>query len=175
MIFAPCLALPRERARRLLLRREALQSHCCQKVGQPIPHFTACPKQMGDSGNWHQGPRRAVMALSPEIMHLCWGGCEKPGEQRQSKRETAPRAGLNDVEQKHMRSESVRIFKDLSELFLSETDVCHFYLKLYCAAIHRISLHLLCLWLMLSVRMKNISKHKLFFFIRHKNAQKGTI
>lgn len=36
----------------------------------PIPRFTACPKQMGDSGNWHQRLQHAVMALSPEILHL---------------------------------------------------------------------------------------------------------
>lgn len=35
-----------------------------------IPRFTACPKQMGDSGNWHQGLWHAVMTLSPEIPHL---------------------------------------------------------------------------------------------------------
>lgn len=29
-----------------------------------ISHLTACPKQMGDSGNWHQRPRLAVAALS---------------------------------------------------------------------------------------------------------------
>lgn len=35
-----------------------------------IPHLTACPKQMGDSGNWHQRPRQAAVALSPEMQHL---------------------------------------------------------------------------------------------------------
>lgn len=29
-----------------------------------ISHLTACPKQMGDSGNWHQRLRLAVAALS---------------------------------------------------------------------------------------------------------------
>ncbi len=40
-----------------------------------IPRFTACPKQMGDSGNWHQGLQHAVMALSPEIRHLYLSSC----------------------------------------------------------------------------------------------------
>lgn len=40
-----------------------------------IPRFTACPKQMGDSGNWHHGLQHAVMALSPEIPHLYLSSC----------------------------------------------------------------------------------------------------
>lgn len=43
--------------------------------------LTACPKQMGDSGNWHRGLSHAVMALSPEMLHLYlspavfWSAC----------------------------------------------------------------------------------------------------
>lgn len=40
-----------------------------------VPRFTACPKQMGDSGNWHRGLQHAVMALSPEIPHLYLSSC----------------------------------------------------------------------------------------------------
>lgn len=46
-----------------------------------FPRFTACLKQMGDSGNWQQGLYHAVMALSPKILNLylsptvCWSAC----------------------------------------------------------------------------------------------------
>lgn len=40
------------------------------RTGSLIPHLSACPKQMGDSGNWHQRLRHAAAALSPEMQHL---------------------------------------------------------------------------------------------------------
>lgn len=53
-----------------------------------IPHLTACPKQMDDSGNWHQRLRYAAAALSPEMEDLhpsSHAGCQAPDDVKVTK------------------------------------------------------------------------------------------
>lgn len=53
-----------------------------------FPHLTACPKQMDDSGNWHQRLRYAAVALSPEMQHLhpsSHAGCQAPDDVKVTK------------------------------------------------------------------------------------------
>lgn len=53
-----------------------------------IPHLTACPKQMDDSGNWHQRLRYAAAALSPEMQDLhpsSHAGCQAPDDVKVTK------------------------------------------------------------------------------------------
>lgn len=69
------------------------------------PRLTACPKQMGDSGNWHQGLLHAVAALalslSPEKLHLyLFARCLSSVY----KREIRPRSPLSGTQAHTVRS-----------------------------------------------------------------------
>lgn len=99
-----------------------------------IPRFTACPKQMGDSGNWHQGLQHAVVALSPEIPHLYLSSVKVSTNAAKVKPPPPPPQPLPPLLVRNTSTEghSVSGFQRFIETCTAELELFHFQFAPHC-------------------------------------------